>query len=323
MAVNRDAIVAWGRETIRAEIESLKQTTDVLDGSFTDAVEAILRSEGKVVVAGLGKSGHVGRKLSATLASTGTSSFFLHPAEALHGDLGMMDAGDILLAIAFGGETMETVEVAKAARRNGQTIIAITGKLESTLASLADIVLDGGVVSEACPLNLAPTSSTTVAMAIGDALAVSLMKARGFREEDFAAFHPGGSLGRKLSLVKDHIRCLPLKLSLDDGFHRILEVITQQNFGIAGVFDAEGSLVGAISDGDLRRALIDRESNVFTATAKDFVRGKPKSILDHTLAVDAVNFMEQQNVSSLFVQDDQGVTLGLIRMYDLLAAKIV
>lgn len=322
MSSSKD-IIGWGQETLRAEFDSLKATADTLGESFAQAVSIIMESKGKVVVAGLGKSGHVGRKISATFASTGTSSFFLHPAEALHGDLGMMDANDVLLAIAFGGETQETVAVAKAARRNGQKIIVICGKPESSLVKLADVFIHGGVSREACPLNLAPTSSTTVAMALGDALAVSLMKARGFREEDFAQYHPGGSLGRKLSLVQEHMKKLPLSLKTTDGFERILEVIASQNYGIAAVLDDQQNLVGAITDGDLRRALVAKEESVFKLDAKDFVRAKPKTISDQTLAVDAVSFMEKHSISTVFVENSSGQMMGVVRMYDLLAAKIV
>lgn len=316
-------IITWGRETLQSEMSSLGRTAETLGQPFADAVNEILSSEGKVVVSGLGKSGHIARKMSATLASTGTPAFFLHPAEALHGDLGMMDAKDVLIAIAFGGETHETVEVAKAARRIGQKVIALTGKPTSSLASLGDIVIDGSVREEACPLNLAPTNSTTVALALGDALAVALMKARGFREKDFAQFHPGGALGRRLSLVVDHMRQLPLMLQETETFERILEVITHHNYGIAGVMDAKGALIGAISDGDLRRALMEKRSEVFQLKASDFVKGKPRTIDQGALAVDALRFMESHSISSLFVENSKGSTVGLVRMYDLLAAKIV
>ena len=321
MALGQE-VLSWAKNTLKSEADSLLATAEGLSENFCLAVEYIMQSQGKVVVAGLGKSGHVGRKISATLASTGTSSFFLHPAEALHGDLGMMDERDVLLAIAF-GETHETVSVAKAARRNGQRVIVISGKEQSSLAKLADVFLDGGVTKEACPLNLAPTNSTTVAMALGDALAVALMKARGFKEEDFAQFHPGGSLGRKLSLVQEHMRELPLQLNSEDGFDRILEVITSHNYGIAAVVDQDSNLVGAITDGDLRRSLIEKQDSVFQLKAKDFIKTKPKVIPEHTLAVDAVTFMEQYSISTVFVEDSSGKMKGIVRMYDLLAAKIV
>lgn len=323
--VNADVekIVEWGRSVIQVESDALNNTADLLDENFAHAVSIMRDVSGKVVVTGLGKSGHVGRKISATFASTGTPSFFLHPAEALHGDLGMMGDGDCLLAIAFGGETSETVEVAKYARRIGSKVIVLTGKTSSSLANLADVVLDGSVKSEACPHNLAPTCSTTVAMVLGDAIAVSLMRSRGFEANEFANYHPGGSLGRKLSLVKDHARSMPTSLSLDDEFKTVLDVVTTNNYGIAAVFGYKGELIGAISDGDLRRGMLSRREEVFSTKASDFVSGYPHVISYTALAVDAVVYMEKHSISSLFVVGKTDEVLGLVRMYDLLAAKIV
>ncbi|MFW7378321.1 MAG: KpsF/GutQ family sugar-phosphate isomerase [Oligoflexus sp.] len=317
-------IIRYGQEVLAAEAKSLTVAEQRLNGGFALAVEAILKSQGKVVVAGLGKSGHVGRKIAATLASTGTPSFFMHPAEALHGDLGMLSKEDCLLAIAFGGETQETLSVASFARRQGLTVLVLTGRPDSSLAKLADIVLDGSVEKEACPLNLAPTTSTTLALAIGDALAVALMRARGFAESDFAQYHPAGSLGRKLSLVQDYMKPDILSLKVEDGFHRILEVITANNYGIAAVVNDKRELVGAITDGDLRRALVRAEAAVFQLTAGELMSQNPKRIQAQTLALDAVRYMEQHHITTLFVVGENNRQLqGILRMYDLLEAKVV
>ncbi len=321
---SREKILEWGRSTLVAESEALRWTSERLGDAFFQAVELIAHLKGKVVVSGLGKSGHVGRKLAATFASTGTSAFYLHPSEALHGDLGMIQSQDALLLIAFGGETRETLEVARYANRQGIPVLSITGKLNSTLAQLSDVVLDGSVSREACPLNLAPTTSTTVAMAVGDALAVALMRTKGFQEQDFAQFHPDGSLGRKLSQVQDHMRTdLPFLLP-DDTFDRVLERITAQNYGIVPVFDSQRKLLGAITDGDLRRALLSKRETVFTLKASDLMTRNPKTIGTGHLALEAVRIMEDNRITSLFVLDEAGQNVsGLIRMHDLLAAKII
>lgn len=321
--MSETSFLAWGRQVLIDEGQALAMAAGRLGASFEAAVERMKTLKGKVVVSGLGKSGHVGRKVAATFASTGTAAFFLHPSEALHGDLGMLQQSDILLLIAFGGETRETLEVAKFAKRHSIPIIAITGKAESSLAQLATYVLDGGVDREACPLNLAPSSSTTVAMALGDALAIALMRARGFSEIDFAQFHPEGSLGRQLSLVSDHMQKDLLELHESDSMSRVLEVITARNYGIAAVFGADGGLLGVITDGDLRRALLSKQGAVFRETAADLMSRHPKTIGPHRLALDAVKLMEDNRVTSLFVVDQQQKVLGLIRMHDLLRAKIV
>ena len=316
--------LSWAADVLTQESESLLLARERLDGQFEQAVQTILSMSGKVVVSGLGKSGHVARKLAATLSSTGTSAFFLHPAEALHGDLGMLRSGDCLIAIAYGGETAETIAVATYAKRLEVPVIALTGKTSSSLAQLADLVIDGAVEREACPLNLAPTSSTTLAMALGDALAVALMRARGFAQQDFAAVHPSGSLGRRLSRVVDHLRTDIVCLKPDDGFARILDVITDHNYGIAAVVDGS-QLIGAITDGDLRRALIRSEALVFQKKAVDLMSAKPLTIRSHQFAIDAIQLMERKSVNTLFVKADNNSDdlLGIVRMYDLLQAKVV
>ncbi len=316
-------IISFGKSVLQLESAELIRTADGLDDSFAKAVKVVLSSEGKVIVSGLGKSGHIGRKIAATLSSTGTPSFFLHPGEALHGDLGVLEARDVLIAIAYGGETSETIEVTRFARRNGLNIIVLTGKPQSTLAQLGDIVLDGSIYREACPLQLAPTSSTTVAIALGDALAATIMQCRGFSNQDFAQFHPGGSIGRRLSLVQDHLKKNLLTLQQEDDFARVLELITSHNLGIAAVINENNQPIGAITDGDLRRGIIRMRDEVFLARANDLMSYGPKTIVVTALAVEAVKLMENHSISSLFVVDDKGILLGLVRMYDLLAAKIV
>lgn len=323
----KNEIVHWGQRALEQESLALAQAATKLSENFSDAVLRIVANKGKVVLTGLGKSGHIARKIAATFASTGTPSFFMHPSEALHGDSGMVDKNDILLAIGFNGETREVVEVAKFARRIGVCVISITGNLNSSLASLSDIVLDGSVTAEACPLNLAPTSSTTVALALGDALAVALMRKRGFQEVDFARYHPEGALGRKLSLVKQHmidierISLLKAHSSFKDTLHKV----TQNNLGISAVVSDSKVVEGVVTDGDLRRAILEHQAAIFELCAKDFMTKEPKLIGPNALAVDALQVMEAKKITALLVVDDlkRKTLLGLVRMHDLLAAKII
>ncbi len=317
----------WGQEVLAEEARALELASTRIGQSFSGAISTIIASKGKVIVTGLGKSGHVGRKVAATLSSTGTSAMFLHPSEALHGDFGAIQSDDCLIAIAYGGETHEVLEVARFARRNGVPIIALTGRPESSLAQLANHLIDASIIREADPLNLAPTSSSTVAMALGDALAVALMRARGFTPQDFASLHPGGSLGRRLSLVRDHMfsaASLP-KVSVEADFHRVLECVTQDNVGIVAVVDQSDRLIGAISDGDLRRALLRLDAAALQCTAKELMSPMPKTISDRALAIDAVSLMNKYSISRLFVlsEDHSGRLSGLVRLQDLLAAKIL
>lgn len=318
---------AWGRVALEVESDALKAAAHRIGPVFSGAVQAILQSTGKVVVTGLGKSGHVARKIASTMSSTGTSSFFLHPTEALHGDFGMIQKNDCLIAIAFGGETYEVLEVARYARRVGIPVVGITGRLDSTLAQLSHYVLDGSVPREADPFNLAPTSSSTLAMALGDAIAISLMRARGFGEADFANLHPGGSLGRRLSLVRDHMHSgarLPT-ISPEANFHEVLEGVTSQNFGIVAVVDSQWNLQGAISDGDLRRALLRLDSEALRKSAADLMTANPKTIPSGTLAIDALRIMNERQITQLFVVESttSNQLIGIIRLHDLLAAKIL
>lgn len=320
-------LVAWGRQALLAEAKALTDGSHKVGDAFAGAVQTILASSGKVIVTGLGKSGHVARKVASTLSSTGTSAFFLHPSEALHGDFGMMQHTDCLIAIAYGGETHEVLEVCRYARRIGVPVIGVTGSPESTLARLSQYLIDGKVHQEADPLNLAPTSSSTLAVALGDAFAVTLMKARGFSEGDFASLHPGGSLGRKLSLVKDHMHMgesLPTIAEAAD-FHAVLSGVTAHNFGIVAVINDQGDLVGAVSDGDLRRSLLQNGAKALTCTAKDLMSSHPKTIVETILAIDALALMNDKRVTQLFVMKDEKSQkpVGIVRLHDLLAAKIL
>jgi arabinose-5-phosphate isomerase len=318
--------IHWGREALELEASCLVAASKKLDLTFSSAVTVIKDCKGKLVTTGLGKSGHVARKISSTFASTGTSSFYLHPTEALHGDMGMLGQDDCLLAIAFGGETPEILEVTNYARRIGVRVIAITGKITSSLAKSAHLVLDASVEKEACPLNLAPTASSTLALALGDALAMAVMRARGFGERDFASLHPGGALGRKLALVKDHMHEKIPKLSVQSTFAEILSGITNPNYGIVAVVDQNHeNLVGAITDGDLRRALVKFGVEAVKKSAQDLMSPSPRTIEISSLVGEAVKKMEELKITSLFVVNgaNSQKPLGIIRMHDILAAKIL
>lgn len=320
-----EKILSFGQEVLEAESKALTQASKRLSDSFVLAVNQILNINGKVVLSGLGKSGHIARKLAATFASTGTPAFYLHPGEAMHGDLGMLQKGDLLLALAYSGETSELLEVAKYARRCGIFVVSITGNLNSSLAELSDAVLDGTVDGEADGLGLAPTSSSTTALGLGDALAVAVMKHRNFSDTDFAQYHPGGKLGKRLSHVRDQMRPLERESFLlpSDDFHAALKAVTCQNFGIAPVVDENKKLIGAVTDGDLRRALLKFHSDALNKKVSQLMNVSPKFILSSYRSVDAVNEMDQNKVTALFVISESGKLDGIVRMHDLLEAKII
>ena len=292
---------------------------------FARAVQAMLECRGRVVVMGMGKSGHVGRKTAATLASTGTPAFFVHPAEASHGDLGMVMAGDVVLAISNSGESDELAAILPAMRRLGVTLVAMTAHSDSTLARHADLVLSSAVDEEACPLNLAPTASTTAQMALGDALAVALLDARGFREEDFARSHPGGSLGRKLLMhVRDLMRggdAVPL-VAPGASFNELLREMTGKGLGFTAVADGEGRPIGIFTDGDLRR-LIERGADLRALKAEDVMHRSPRLVRADALAVDAASVMEMQRIASVLVVDEAGRLVGALNSNDLMRAKVI
>ena len=296
-----------------------------LDDHFTSAVSLILRCKGRVVVSGMGKSGHIGGKIASTLASTGTPAFFMHPAEASHGDLGMITAGDIVIALSNSGESDEILAIVPPLKRLGASIIAITGNDDSTLAQAADIHLSAHVSKEACPLGLAPTSSTTVALALGDALALCVLDQRDFTAEDFARSHPGGSLGRRLLVhVSDLMRSgdkIP-KVSADAPLTLGLLEMSRKGLGLTAIVDANDIPIGIFTDGDLRRAF-EQNVNVSNASIADVMHPNPYTINQDQLAIVAVEIMEKHKINALLVSDDTGALVGALNMHDLLLAKVV
>ena len=317
--------LAHAREVLAIEADALRALSDSLDGSFSRACEAVLACEGRVVVSGIGKSGHIGRKIAATLASTGTPAFFVHPAEAAHGDLGMIVDGDVVLAISNSGESDEIAVILPALKRKNITLIGMTGRPESTLARHADIHLTVAVPHEACPLGLAPTSSTTAALALGDALAVALLRARAFTPDDFALSHPAGSLGKRLLLqVADVMHSgdeLPV-VHLDTPFADLIVCMSEKGLGMVAVADEAGYLKGIFTDGDLRR-LFQQQRDLSGLTAQAVMGAHPKTITPNRLATEALKTMQQNRVNGLPVCDEEGKLLGALNMHDLLKARIV
>jgi arabinose-5-phosphate isomerase len=320
-----ERLLALARQTFDIEAAALLGLKQRQGDSFVAAVRAALDCHGRVVVMGMGKSGHVGRKIAATLASTGTPAMFVHPAEASHGDLGMVTPGDVVLAISNSGESDELAAILPAIKRLSVTTIAMTGKPESTLARHADIVLSSAVDQEACPLNLAPTASTTAQMALGDALAVALLDARGFREEDFARSHPGGSLGRRLlTHVRDVMRSgedVP-RVAADTGLVDTMREMTRKGLGATAVADAQGRIAGIFTDGDLRR-LIEVGRDLRDLRAGDVMHPSPRTVRADALAVEAADLMEKHRITSVLVVDAQGLLVGALNSNDLMRAKVI
>lgn len=312
-------------ETFDIEAKALLGLKARQGEAFGRAVQAMLACRGRVVVMGMGKSGHVGRKIAATLASTGTPAMFVHPAEASHGDLGMVTPGDVVLAISNSGESDELGAILPAIKRLDVTLVAMTGRPASSLARHAHIPLDSGVDQEACPLNLAPTASTTAQMALGDALAVALLDARGFREEDFARSHPGGSLGRKLlTHVRDVMRSgeqLPL-VAPDTGFTDMMRAMSTKALGAAIVVDARQRVQGIFTDGDLRRC-VEQGRDLRALVAQDVMHTQPKTVRPDALAVDAADLMEQARITLVLVVEADGVLAGAVNSNDLMRAKVI
>lgn len=318
-------LLQLGRAVIELEAEALSALVPRLNDDFARACRLILDSPGRVVVTGMGKSGHIGGKIAATLASTGTPAFFVHPGEAQHGDLGMIQPQDVVIAISNSGETGEILTILPIIKRMGAKLIALTGNSASSLAKQADAHLDAGVAKEACPLNLAPTSSTTAALALGDALAVALLKTRNFTSDDFARSHPGGKLGRRLLLYVrdlmhsgDRIPLVPETASLREA---LLEM-TGKGLGMTGVLDASGKLAGIYTDGDLRRTL-NKGLDVYNAKISDVMTRLPKTCRADQLAAEIVQLMEKHNISSLMVVDADNRVQGALNMGDLLRAGVV
>ncbi|GGY02659.1 KpsF/GutQ family sugar-phosphate isomerase [Paludibacterium paludis] len=322
---NLSARIARAREVMTLEAEAILAVSSRLDGTFTRAIDLILAASGRLVVTGMGKSGHVARKIAATLASTGTTAFFMHPAEAAHGDLGMIAPGDVVLALSNSGESDEVLALWPALKRKGIRIIAMTGRATSSMATLADLHIDAHVDKEACPLGLAPTTSTTVQLALGDALAVCLMHERGFGREDFAMSHPAGSLGRRLLVqVRDIMHsgeALPAVGSGTSLKDALLEM-TRKGLGMTAVIAADGSLAGIYTDGDLRRTL-DRTLDLAGLVIDEVMTRAPVTIAADRLATEAVQIMESKKKNGLLVVNDRGQLVGALNMHDLFKAGVV
>lgn len=321
-------VLAQARETLSIEIDAVSAMADRLDGRFARAVEMLLACQGRVVVSGMGKSGHIGRKIAATLASTGTPAMFVHPAEASHGDLGMITPVDVVLAISNSGESDELTAILPMIKRMGVKLLAFTGREDSALGRHADLVLDTSVEKEACPHNLAPTASTTVQMAMGDALAVALLDARGFKADDFARSHPGGSLGRKLlTHVHDVMRSgedVPQVLP-DADLMTLMREISAKGLGMSAVVDADRKVLGIFTDGDLRR-LIEQSGNgvdLRALMAKSVMHPNPRRIAPDALAVEAADLMEANSITSVLVVDGDGRLVGALNSHDLMRAKVI
>ena len=324
--MTKHAYTELGLAVLRTEANAISALTARLDQRFHDACDMLLKCEGRVVVTGMGKSGHIGNKIAATLASTGTPSFFMHSGEASHGDLGMITAKDLVVALSNSGETSEITLLLPLLKRLGIRLIALTGKPDSTLARSADINLDVSVDKEACPLGLAPTSSTTATLAMGDALAVAVLEARGFTEQDFALSHPGGNLGRRLLLhVSDIMHSgeqIPL-VSVGSTLKQTLLEMTAKGLGVSGVIDGDsGQLVGIYTDGDLRRTF-EQMPNIETALVQDFMTADPVTIEADRIASEALKLMHDRKINALMVVDENRLVQGALNMHDLLRAGIV
>ena len=311
-------ILILARETLHKEAEALMHMATELDEQFIGAVDRILACTGKVILTGMGKSGLIGRKIAATLASTGTPSFYLHPGEAFHGDLGMISSEDVVLALSHSGETDEVLKIVPFIHSNGNVLISITSNPESTLAKNSDLHLNACVKEEACILHLAPTTSTTAQLAMGDALAIALMKARDFTAMDFARLHPGGSLGRRLLMTVGNVmrkNDLPI-VAPNCGATEMIHRMTRGGLGLIVIVD-EGNIVGIVTDGDLRRAMESLQAKFFDINVMDIATRSPKSINKNAKLIDAEKMMTQHKVNSLLVTDDDGELCGVIQIYDI------
>ena len=317
---------ASGRRVIAIEAQGLEAVAGRLDGAFTEACRLMLACRGRVVCTGMGKSGHVARKIAATLASTGTPSFYVHPGEAGHGDLGMITDADIVLALSYSGESDELLMLMPVLKRQGNALIAMTGRPGSSLAREADVHLDASVPAEACPLALAPTASTTAALALGDALAVALLEARGFTAEDFARSHPAGSLGRRLLLhIRDVMHAgddVP-RVREDASLSETLVEMSRKRLGMSAIVDADGRLLGLYTDGDLRRTLDDATIDVRATKIASVMTRNPKVIDADALAVEAAQLMEAHKINALLVVDAERRVVGALNIHDLLRARVV
>ena len=325
MSLNSEQVLQLARDTLDIEAAALLGMKSRIDDRFVEAVRMVLAVKGRVVVTGMGKSGHIGRKIAATLASTGTPAMFVHPGEASHGDLGMIKPVDLVLAISNSGESDELVAILPVLKRQGVPLIAMTGGMDSALAKHANVVLDCSVEKEACPLNLAPTASTTAQLALGDALAVALLDARGFQAEDFARSHPGGSLGRRLlTHVSDVMRqgdAVPSVL-LEASFADLMREMGRKGLGASAIVDAQHKVLGIFTDGDLRR-LIEKGIDMRALTAGQAMHPNPRTVLPGALAVEAAEMMEQHRITSVLVVDAHGALCGALNSNDLMRAQVI
>jgi len=324
MKSNKKSIINLGRQVIKAEALALNELADRLNGNFDQAVDVLLKVKRKVIVTGVGKSGLIGQKIAATLTSTGAPAFFLHPTDALHGDLGLVRKGDAAIIISKSGETDELYELLSVLKRVGVKIIALLGKLDSPLAGLSDVVLDVSVKEEACPHDLVPTSSTTAALAMGDALAVALLDQRNFSPEDFACFHPGGGLGKRLLLkVSDLMltgKDVPIVASGSGMKEALIEMTAKR--GVTSVVDEKGRLLGIITDGDLKR-LLAKTNDIFSLKVDEVIGKNPKTVDQERLAVKAAKMMEDHRVTSLLVVDKEKKPVGIIHLHDIMQAGVL
>jgi arabinose-5-phosphate isomerase len=324
MSTKTASALDLARKVLRTEASAILGLVDRIDGEFERAVQILFDCKGRVIVTGMGKSGIISRKIAATLTSTGTSAWFLHPAEAIHGDLGAIREDDVVVGLSHSGETEELVRLLESIRRIGARLIAITGNVKSTLANAADVTLDCSIDEEACPLNLVPTASTTAALALGDALAMTLLVRKGFREEDFASLHPGGKLGRRLMRVEhvmhkgDAAPVVSASTPMPDVFHEM----SSKRLGMTCVVDDSGRLVGIFTDGDLRR-LMSRTSNVLGLTAGEVMTPRPITIDRDLLAVEALKTMETHKITSVVVVDAAGAVDGVVHLHDLWRTQMI
>jgi arabinose-5-phosphate isomerase len=324
-SLNPADLIAHARRVLCIEAEAVAALQSRIDEEFVTACQLIYRCSGRVVVSGMGKSGHIGNKIAATLASTGTPAFFLHAAEANHGDIGMITAADVVLAVSNSGETSELITMLPVIKRLGAELIALTGRRQSTLGRAATVVLDVSVAKEACPLDLAPTASTVATLAMGDALAVALLDARGFTKDDFAFSHPGGNLGRRLLLrVEDVMRSGELvpRVTPETSLHDGLVEMSRKGLGMTTVVDPHGKVLGVFTDGDLRRRL-DRPIDLKTATMGPLMILNPRTIQAHALAAAAAHLMEAARITALPVLDAQGTLVGALNAHDLMRAGVM
>ena len=313
------------RRVLQIEVQAIQDMLARLNANFEKAVDVLFACKGRVAVSGMGKSGLIGRKISATLSSTGTPSFFLHPAEALHGDLGMLARGDAMLAVSYGGETQEIIQLLEALKRLEMPLVTLTGCAQSTLAKSSDVVVDVSVKEEACSLNLAPTASTTVAMAVGDALAVALLEKRNFRHDDFAALHPAGRLGKKLLRVEHFMHsgsALP-RVASDTRMPDVFHEMSAKGLGMTTVAETDGRLAGILTDGDLRRLMEKHRGAVLEMRAADGMTKTPQTIGPHVLASEALNLMEKKKITSVVVVDESRRVLGVVHLHDLWTLELM